>query len=74
MVLSNDRLTVWVEAKLDAGFTDKQPGGSVEALVGLLPAEVHLVFMVKAAHWGDRSARIREMVNQPWDFNADDTP
>jgi hypothetical protein len=69
LVLSNDHLTVWVEAKLDAGFTDKQPGGYVEALVGLLPAQVHLVFLVKSGQWGNRSARIREMVNQPWEFS-----
>jgi hypothetical protein len=69
LVLSNDHLTVWVEAKLDAGFTDRQPGGYVDALVWLLPAQVHLVFLVKSAQWGNRSARIREMVNQPWDFN-----
>lgn len=65
LVLTTSGATIWVEAKLDAGLTARQPVGYVEALARLRSGSGHLVFLVKAARWRELSGAIRGRLGLP---------
>jgi hypothetical protein len=65
IVLSAPSMTVWIEAKLDAPLTPKQPGVYIDALHRLGPGRGHLVVLAKASRWGELGRLLRERVGHP---------
>lgn len=62
IVLTAPRLTVWVEAKLDASLTDKQPAVYLDVLRRLERGRGHLVFLARSSRWAELARALRERV------------
>lgn len=65
IVLTAPGTTVWVEAKLDAALTDKQPGVYLDVLQRLGPGRGHLVVLAKSSRWVELAHALRERVGHP---------
>lgn len=74
LVLSAPELTLWVEAKLWADLTDKQPGTYIEVLHRDHPKEGRLVVLAPSSRRGKLSRRLRERVGAEMGDASDHEP
>lgn len=65
LVLSTLQDLVWVEAKLDADLTEKQPAVYVDVLRQSHPQKGHLVVLAKSSRWTELTHRLRARVGLP---------
>lgn len=65
VVMSCATRTLWIEAKLDADFTEKQPVIYIEALRALDEGHGHLVMLIKSSRWLKTAHQLRERVGLP---------
>ncbi|MCA9526904.1 MAG: hypothetical protein KC549_11490 [Myxococcales bacterium] len=65
IVLTGPTTTIWIEAKLDAGLTEKQPVVYLEALRREGPGRGHLVILAGSCRWGELARKLRERVGHP---------
>ena len=68
LVLKTPSMTIWIEAKLDAGLTDHQPAVYVDALHALGPGQGRLVVLAKSSRWGELASLLRTRVAHPPGF------
>ncbi|MCB9549185.1 MAG: hypothetical protein H6706_25560 [Myxococcales bacterium] len=65
IVLTGSTTTIWIEAKLDAGLTEKQPVVYLEALRREGPGRGHLVILAGSGRWGELARKLRDRVGHP---------